>query len=232
MLAPMRNTRHQNQAGQDPAQPARRAGKGKKAEASDQTRTDIIEVALKEFAEKGLAGARVDEIADRTATSKHMIYYHFGSKDGLYRAVLEEAYGRFRTAEASVDYDALSPCDALTALVEKSFDSHFESPDFVRIIMSENLVKGRHIDGVAGLDQRRAIVDLTARILDRGATCGIFRQSIDALQLHMTISALCFYYVANRFTFSHIFGVDLTSREMVERRRAEIVDSIMRICTL
>ena len=52
---------------------------------------NILEVATREFSDKGLAGARIDEIAAATRTSKRMIYYYFGSKEGLYVAVLEEA---------------------------------------------------------------------------------------------------------------------------------------------
>ena len=102
------------------------------------TRDELLAAATEEFAEKGLAGARVEEIAARTATSKHMIYYHFGSKEGLYSAVLERAYGEFRLAEGATDYDALAPLDALAILVGTTFDIHATHPQTVRIILAEN----------------------------------------------------------------------------------------------
>ena len=71
----------------------------------DRTKANIIEIATHEFSEKGLSGARIDEIAERTRTSKRMIYYYFESKEGLYRAVLEDSYRRIRTIEASLDLE-------------------------------------------------------------------------------------------------------------------------------
>lgn len=185
---------------------------------------------MAEFAAKGLAGARVDAIARLTATSKHMIYYYFGNKEGLYRATLEHAYSTFRMAEEAIDYDRLTAIEALAAFVGQSFDFHFTSPEYVRIIMGENINNGEHMAGVEGLDRRRGVLDSMGKIVERGVASGLFRGDIDMLQLHMTISSLCFYYVSNRHTFGHIFRVDLASPEQAEKRRAEIIDSVLRIC--
>src|SRR3954463_11601310 len=68
---------------------------------------DILDVATKEFAQHGLSGARVDAIAARTRTAKHMIYYYFGSKEGLFLAVLEQSYARMRAAERELELDQL-----------------------------------------------------------------------------------------------------------------------------
>src|SRR5580692_1332372 len=73
---------------------------------ADATRANILAVAIEEFSAKGLAGSRVDEIAERTHTVKRMIYYYFGSKEGLYRAVLERAYEDIRSLEVSLDLDS------------------------------------------------------------------------------------------------------------------------------
>jgi AcrR family transcriptional regulator len=197
---------------------------------ADQTKINILNAALAEFADKGLAGARVDEIAKNTAASKHMIYYYFGNKEGLYRAVLESAYKNFRSAEQAIDYLALDPIEALSMLVGLSFDFHIKYPQYVRIIMGENINNGEHIQHIEKVEDRRAILDTIAEIVGRGAADGIFRQGIDSLHLHMTISALCFYYVSNRFTFGHIFGVNLEDPKMLSDRRATIVDAALKIC--
>ena len=55
------------------------------------TRQRILDAALAEFAEKGLAGSRVDEIAARAGANKRMLYAHFGSKEELWMVVLERA---------------------------------------------------------------------------------------------------------------------------------------------
>jgi AcrR family transcriptional regulator len=216
----------------EPAARGNRSGKGKprKRRDADQTQAAIVAAAMVEFAAKGLAGARVDAIALMTATSKHMIYYYFGSKEGLYRATLEHAYNKFRMAEEAIDYDAMAPVEALAAFVGQSFDSHFTSPEFVRIIIGENINNGEHMAEVEGLERRRGVLDSMAGIIDRGVTSGHFRSDIDMLQLHMTISSMCFYFVSNRHTFGHIFGLDLASPEQAETRRAQVIDSVLRIC--
>ena len=90
---------------------------------------DILEVATSEFANKGLSGARIDEIAAATRTSKRMIYYYFGSKEGLYIAVLEDAYRRMRAIESDLHLEDLPPEDALRRLVGFTFDHHDGNPD-------------------------------------------------------------------------------------------------------
>ena len=207
-----------------------RAGRERKRRDADQTQAAIVAAAMAEFAAKGLAGARVDAIAQLTSTSKHMIYYYFGSKEGLFRATLEHAYNRFRTAEEAIDYEQMPAVEALAAFVGQSFDSHFNSPEFVRIIMDENINNGEHMAEVAGLDRRRGVLVSMAAIIERGVASGDFRGGIDILQLHMTISSMCFYYVSNRHTFGHIFEADLASPEQSGKRRAEVIDSVLRMC--
>src|ERR1700755_902533 len=73
----------------------------------ERTRAEILEVATREFAEHGFSGARVDEIAEQTRTTKRMLYYYFESKEGLYVAVLERAYAGIRAAEQEIDVDDL-----------------------------------------------------------------------------------------------------------------------------
>ncbi len=194
------------------------------------TREEILTAASHEIAERGLHAARVEEIAARTATSKHMIYYYFGSKDGLYAAVLEKAYTDFRKAEAAVDYDALDPLQALATLAATTFDSHVCNPQVIRIIMSENLDNGGHIDGIADTTQRGLIIETNRAILQRGIDAGVFRKDVDALQLHLTLCGLCFHFVSNRFTFASLFKVDMTASEAIARRRAEVVETILSRC--
>lgn len=194
------------------------------------TRAELIAVATDEFAEKGLAGARVEEIAMRTATSKHMIYYHFGSKDGLYRAVLEQAYQEFRVAEGAVDYDGLPAVDALSALVGTTFDVHAAHPAIVRIIMAENINRGQHISSIDSFEQRELAVDTMRRILDRGTTEGTLKSGLDPLQVHLTVSALCFHYIANVHTFGHVFEIDAHAPDQLAARREEVIATVISRC--
>jgi AcrR family transcriptional regulator len=190
---------------------------------------DIIAVARKEFSERGLSGARVDEIAARTKTSKRMIYYYFGGKEGLYCAVLEDAYRRIRTVEAGLKLDGLPPVEALRKLVAFTFDHQVSDPDFVRLVMNENIHRGEHLARSENIQELNwPVIEAVRRICERGRAEGVFRDDLDAVDLHMSISALCFFNVANRHTFSLIFKRDMASPEALAARRRSVEDMVLR----
>jgi AcrR family transcriptional regulator len=213
--------------------PARRAGRppASSDRDADATRADILAVAIEEFSAKGLAGSRVDEIAERIHTVKRMIYYYFGSKEGLYRAVLERAYDHIRTIESDLDLDSLAPDEALRHLVKVTFDYHNKHPEFVRLVMNENIHQGVHVAHLPNIKERnRTAIATLRKLIDRGVKSGDFRSDLDPIELHMTISALSFYNVSNRHTFSFIFGRDMTSPKAVASRRETVADIISRWC--
>ena len=193
------------------------------------TMADIVEVATREFADKGLAGARIDEIAAATRTSKRMIYYYFGSKEGLYIAVLEHAYQAIRDTEAALHLDDLAPVQALCELVGATVDYQLAHPEFTRLVMTENIHRGEF------LAQSKAIrslnvpaIDAIAHIYQRGCAAGMFRPGLDPLDLHMSISALAVFNVANKHTFSLIFQRDPDTPAAVAARRDSIVEMVLR----
>ena len=206
-------------------------GRGTRATDAEETRFNILEVATAEFADKGLSGARIDEIAERTNSSKRMIYYYFGSKEGLYRAVLERAYTAVREVDADNRRDDLDPDAALRDVVGVTFDSHHQHPEFVRLVMNENILRGAHVGEVPGIRERnRKVIDQLRAILARGVASGHFREGVDPVELHMTISALCFYNVSNRYTFSFGFERDMSSPKALARRRMSVIDVIESWC--
>lgn len=192
-------------------------------------RADILRVARAEFAEHGLSGARIQEIAARTATSKRMIFYYFGDKTRLYRAVLEDAYVEVRAAEAALDLDGLAADRALARLVGFTFDHHRDNPDFVRLVMIENIHRAAHLGASDTIRATNSpVIGQLRRICERGGQEGLFRADLDPLQLHWTISALCFYNVSNQPSFSSLFGDDLSRPEGQERLRAGVIDTVLR----
>lgn len=196
--------------------------------AAHETRENILAVATQEFADKGLAGARIDEIAERTNSSKRMIYYYFGGKEELYRAVLERAYVRIRQQEQAAGFEELQPDEALRAIIGHNFDYHFEHPEFVRLVMNENVHHGEHIAQIESMKERnQSVIDQLRAILDKGVAQGLFRSGIDPVDLHTTISALSFYNVSNRHTFQHNFGVDFAAPATRARRREQIVQCVL-----
>lgn len=210
---------------------AARSASGRPPRVNDpeKTQRNILDVATQEFSAKGFSGARIDEIAARTRTSKRMIYYYFGSKESLYISVLEEAYRRIRAIEAGLDLDHLDPEAALRKLVAFTFDYQNANPDFVRLVMNENIHRGEYLSRSKAIRRLNVpAIEAVRRICERGRAIRTFRDGLDPIDLHMSISALCFFNVANRHTFSMIFGRDMTSRRALDRRRAEVVELILR----
>ena len=196
----------------------------------DRTKADILAVATHEFSEKGLSGARIDEIAERTHTSKRMIYYYYGGKEQLYRAVLEACYRRIRSVENKVDLETKPPLEALAELVGFTFDHHNQNEAFIRLVMVENIHRGANIAALPKDVNESAIAKLRD-ICRRGVAEGVIRKDIDPLDLHMSISALCFFNVSNRHTFSTIFNIDMASPATTRKRRKQVTDLILRYVT-
>jgi len=195
----------------------------------ERTMADILEVATREFAEKGLSGARIDAIAEAMRTSKRMIYYYFGSKEGLYLAVLEESYRRIRAIEAEAHLDDLAPEDALRKLVAHTVDYQWAHPEFVRLVQSENIHRAAYLSQSKSIRKLNVpAIDGLKRVIERGQQAGVFRAGIDAIDLHMSISALSVFNVANRHTFSLIFARDLESHAAMVARRDSIIEMIVR----
>lgn len=200
----------------------------RRARDADQTRRDILAAATAEFSEKGYAGARVDDIAARTSSTKRMIYYYFGGKDGLYAAVLEAAYGGMRDAEGALRLDDLPPAEAMRRLVETTFDHHAAHPEFVRLVSGENIEGARTVAASPTIQARNAaVVGTVAALLRRGEEEGVFRAGVDPLDLHMLISAFCFHRVSNRHTLRAIFEEDPTAPERAERHRSMVVEAVL-----
>ena len=191
-------------------------------------RQDILAAAVEEFAASGLSGGRVDNIAARTRTSKRMIYYYFGDKLGLYVRALEAAYLKVREGEAALDLQDFPPEEALARLVAFTFDHHRSHPEFIRMVMIENVHNAQNIarsEVIGGLNI--AAIDKLRDICARGEAAGVFRPGLDPVVLHWQISAFSFFNVSNRPTFSALFGDALFEDAMQETLRRNVVESIL-----
>lgn len=157
-----------------------------------------------------------------------MIYYYFGGKEQLYTAVLESAYARIRAAEQRVDVDHLDPVSAIRRLAELTFDHHESHPDFIRLVSAENIHSARHMSQSKSLiEMNSPAVELLERILARGRAAGSIRRDVDAVDVHMLISAFCFFRMANQHTFGTLFGRRLTDPKLRARYRAMVGDLVV-----
>ena len=195
----------------------------------ERTKANIMEVAAAEFGEKGLAGARIDEIAAATQTSKRMIYYYFGSKEGLYLAVLEESYRKVREIEAELHLEDLEPEQALRRLVAFTFDHHLSHENYIRLVMSENINRGQYIAQSKHIQELNVpAISAIRHLYQRGVKAGAFRPGLDPVDIHASISALSFFNVSNRHTFGAIFKLDTRSPAYVAHRRDSVIDMVVR----
>jgi AcrR family transcriptional regulator len=200
----------------------------RKPKAPEANRARIIQAALDEFAARGFKGASMDAIAARTHTTRALINYYFGGKEQIYLAVLEHVYAEIRQAESLLDLDHLAPVDAIRRIVEFTFNYYLDHEGFVRLVVAENQVKGRHLKKSRAMRTlNRSIIDTLARVIARGEAEGLFRPGLDPVEVHMSIAALGMFNVTNQHTFSAIFQRDMGARGDVGRRRETVTEVIL-----
>ena len=184
---------------------------------AERTQLAIIAAAEEEFADKGLAGARVDTIAEQSGVNKRMLYYYFGSKENLYVAVLERAYGAMREAEQELNLVDLDPLDAIRKLVEFKFDYYLAHPRIIRLLAGENMQNAKFLKRSRQLrDMHNSLANVLRSVLEAGQKKGLVKPGIDPLQLYISLAGLSYFFFSNAATLTTAFGRELTSPERVE----------------
>jgi TetR/AcrR family transcriptional regulator len=192
------------------------------------TRKKLLTAARREFADSGLAGARVDEIADRAGVNKQLVYHYFGDKDALYLAVLEWVYEEIRSQERKLNLEGLPPERAIRKLIESSFDHLAAHPDFIVLLNDENRGGARHVRGSRKLEAMHSpLVSMVSKILKQGVRTGAFRSGVNPLHLYISIAGLSYFFFSNGPTLSAIFGKDLRSPAAKRARRKHVVDLVL-----
>ncbi len=209
------------------------AAPAKKPRNPDDTKRRILAAAKVEFAKKGLGGARVDDIAARAKANKRMMYHYFGNKEELFRQVVEDAYGEFREREAALELDSLEPVAAVKTLIAFIWKYFLDNPEFITLVNSENLHKARHIKKSQRMQEmNRSFVRRMQHLLERGVKAQVFRKGLDPVQVNISIAAVGYYYLTNRFTGSIVFERDLMSEDALTARLEFNTRTILRmICT-
>jgi AcrR family transcriptional regulator len=213
-------------AGQSSVSRRPRSSPGRRA--PERTREQILQAAIREFADKGLGGARVDAIAARAGANKRMLYHYFGSKADLFLAVLERVYDDIRGAETDLHLEALDPVAAMRKLVEFSFGYFIANPHFIPLLNSENLHSARHLKRSKRIREMHSpLVAMISRMLERGRESGAFRRDVDPVQLYVSIAALGYFYFSNIHTLSTIFGRDLSAPRRIAERKRHAADMVL-----
>jgi len=191
-------------------------------------RNAILAAARGEFAAKGLAGARVNEIATRAGVNKQLIYYYFGSKEALYRAALEEVYTEIRSLERELKLGDMAPAEAMAALIGFSFDYLARHPDFIGLLNHENAHGAMHVrDSPAIRETNSPLIELIGQTLERGIADKVFRRGIDPVEFYISVAGMSYFFFSNRLTLSSIFGRDLGGSKAVVAYRAHVVGFAM-----
>lgn len=189
----------------------------------------ILRAALQEFSQKGIDGARVDEIARISAVNKNMIYHYFESKEKLFSAVLEHVYENVRARQQDLSLRGLDAQAAMKRLIEHTANVWIEVPEFNRLLASENLHEAKHVRSSKKIKSMYpALIETLRDILDRGVKEGVFRRGIDPVDLYISITSLSAHYVAHHFTFDAIFNTKLMSPKKIEQRKETISSMVLR----
>ena len=202
---------------------------GVRALAAQATRDSILRAATKVFAKHGYAGGRIEQISKAAKSYDRMIYYYFGSKEGLFIAVLEEMYRRFNEAEAKLVLGTAAPVEALQAVIRFMWGYYQKNPEFITLLNSENLHRGKHISkSLRASEYSSQAVSVLGDVLARGAKQQLFREDVSARDVYLMIAALAYFYLSNRFTLSAFLGEELETPAALAHWEAFLIDSVLR----
>jgi AcrR family transcriptional regulator len=193
------------------------------------TRESILQAAVKVFAERGLGGGRINLISRAARSNERMIYYYFGSKEQLFVEVLGKIYRDMWEAESALDLDLADPADALAQVVRFTMDHYLAHPEMLALLNNENLHKGRYVSKSKTMKELSSpALDLMGRIYRRGVEQGVFRRGISPLHIYLSIMALNYFYVSNRYTLSAFLGIDQMADDNLSAWRTWVEDMVMR----
>jgi TetR/AcrR family transcriptional regulator len=207
---------------------SRKSVKAPQKRNAEATRAKILQAALGEFSERGLPAASTDDIAKRCGVNKRMIYYYFGSKEGLYLAALESVFENLVAREREIEIEHLEPTAAIEAMINLKIDYYLENPHFISFLSMENFYKASHLRKSGKLKMFKApLTDVITRILKRGQSSGYFRRDVDPVDFYVSLCALCIMYFSNQHTLGVIFGREMMTLANIERRRQTVIDFVL-----
>lgn len=223
----MSTTATRSTTARKPAAPGRKPGVRELA--AQETQDNILRAATRIFAKHGFSGGRVDQISKAAKSHDRMIYYYFGSKEGLYIAVLEDLYRRFNDAEAALKFNVGKPEEALVAVISFIWDYYHRNPEFITLLNDENLHRGKHISkSMRARDYSSPAIEILESVLASGVQQKVFRSGLSARDVYLMIAGLNYFYLSNRYTLSAFLGEKLEQHDAMAHWQQFVIDTVLR----
>lgn len=201
---------------------------GAREHAAQTTRDNILRAATKVFARYGYDGGSVEKISKAAKSFDRMIYYYFGSKEGLFIEVLEDMYRRMNDAELKLSLDIEKPVESLTDVIHFVVSYYAKNPEFITLLNTENLHRGRHISkSLRAREYSSPAIDIIRQLLESGVQQGVFRNDVSARNVYLLIAATGYFYISNRYTLSAFLGEDLQAPEAMASWQAFIIRTVL-----
>jgi AcrR family transcriptional regulator len=195
------------------------------------TRQKILACAVQEFARHGLAGARGDRIARAASSSERMVYYYFGSKQGLYQQALQKVYAQLRDAEQLLAWHQPSAWQALQDFCRFVWHYYAQHPEFVGLLAAENVLGGQNLYALKQLPELVGpVVNSLQALLDRGAAAGEFVAGLDGKHVYLMVAALGYFLVSNQHTLSAVMAQNVLQAPFYAQWQAQALQMVRGYC--
>lgn len=206
---------------------------GVREQAAQTTRDNILRAATKVFARYGYDGGSVEKISQAAKSFDRMIYYYFGSKEGLFIEVLEDMYRRMNDAELELDLDLEQPVESLKEVIRFVVTYYSKNPEFITLLNTENLHRGKHISkSMRAREYSSPAIAIIRQLLESGVKTNVFRDDVSARNVYLLIAATGYFYISNRHTLSAFLGEDLQTPEAMAEWQAFITSTVLRTVML
>ena len=197
--------------------------------ARDSTRNKILKAATRIFARYGYDGGSVEKISKSAKSVDRMIYYYFGSKEGLFIEVMENAYRRMNDAELKLKLSNSKPVEGLYEVIGFVLSYYRKNPEFITLLNLENLQRGKHIaKSQRAREYSSPAIATVGELLQTGIAQGLFRADVSARNVYMLIMATAYFYMSNRYTLSVFLGENLQTPEALAAWQSFISTTVLR----
>jgi TetR/AcrR family transcriptional regulator len=193
----------------------------------EESRAAILEAAVAEFAEYGIAGARTDAIARAAKVNKALLYYYFQDKDSLYAAVLEHVFRGMRERVMPVLESNLPPRQKMLKYLGTYFDYIATNPRFPRVVQAEWVRSGAGTARMQRVAKQyfRPVFEKLVEVLREGIKAGEFR-AVNPMDFLPSMAAVVVFYFTAAPLMKTLMKVDPLSEQRIRERRAFVLDFI------